>query len=149
MAKRAVSKTTSIPAPVGGWNARDSIAAMAPTDAVYLTNFFPTVSDVMLRKGFSNFATGLPGQVESVMTYSSGSANKLFAASVTGVYDVTSGGAVGAAVATVTNARFQYVNMATSADRYLLSVNGADKMQIYTSTSGWGVEGTAPYSPVS
>ena len=30
--------TASIPAPLGGWNARDSLAEMSPTDAVQMTN---------------------------------------------------------------------------------------------------------------
>lgn len=147
--KKVASRSTSLSAPVGGWNARDSLAEMKPTDAVYLTNFYPTVADVMLRKGYTAYATGLPGQVETVMDYSSGSTQKMFAASSTGIYDVTSGGAVGASLATVTNARFQYINVGTTADRYLLAVNGSDKMQIYTTTSGWGVEGTAPYAALA
>jgi hypothetical protein len=35
------ANVASLPAPVGGWNARDSLANMAPTDAVQLVKFFP------------------------------------------------------------------------------------------------------------
>ena len=45
------ARVASIPAPVGGWNARDSLANMAPTDAVVLENMFPNVSNVVLRGG--------------------------------------------------------------------------------------------------
>ena len=45
------SSSRSITAPVGGWNARDSIAAMAVSDAVIMDNFFPSKTDVMVRKG--------------------------------------------------------------------------------------------------
>src|SRR3990167_5059306 len=38
---RQTSTGRTIPAPVGGWNARDSIAEMPPTDAAVLTNLFP------------------------------------------------------------------------------------------------------------
>ena len=31
----------AIPAPVGGWNARDSLDAMPPTDAIKLVNWIP------------------------------------------------------------------------------------------------------------
>jgi len=43
----------SLPAPVGGWNARDSLANMESTDAVILDNLFPTVSSVNLRGGYT------------------------------------------------------------------------------------------------
>jgi hypothetical protein len=38
--KRAVSRTTTMAAPVGGWNARDALSAMAPEDAVTMQNWF-------------------------------------------------------------------------------------------------------------
>jgi hypothetical protein len=37
------AKAASVPAPVGGLNSRDSIDAMPPTDALIMSNFFPTV----------------------------------------------------------------------------------------------------------
>lgn len=49
--------TTSIPSPIGGWNARDSLANMSPTDAVQLVNWFPTPTDVTLRKGYTRIST--------------------------------------------------------------------------------------------
>jgi hypothetical protein len=52
-AKKNTATTASIPSPIGGWNARDSLAAMAPTDAVQLVNWFPTPTDVTMRSGYS------------------------------------------------------------------------------------------------
>lgn len=138
MVKKANAVSTSISAPTGGWNARDSIGEMKPTDAVYLTNFFPTTTDVMLRKGYTQFATGLPGQVESLMPYSSGTTNKLFAASGTAFYDVSAGGAVGAAVVTgLTNARWQHENITTAGGSFMLAVNGSDKLRGYSGSAWW------------
>ena len=137
-AKRAVATTTSIPAPVGGWNARDAISEMKPTDAVYLQNFYPTPSDVMLRKGYTSFATGFTGQVETLMPYSSGTADKLFAANGTSIYNITAGGAIGAAVvSTLSNARHQYANITTAGGSFMMSVNGADKLNGYNGTTWW------------
>ena len=137
----SVARSVSLPAPIGGWNARDALASMAPTDAVYLQNWFPTPTYVQARSGYSNFATGLPSQVETLMPYSGGSTTKLFAASGTAFYDVTAGGAVGAAVVTgLTNARFQFINMSNVGVNYLLCVNGADKLQGYTG-SAWYKDG--------
>lgn len=62
-AKQNTAKTASVPAPIGGWNARDSLANMSPTDAVQLVNWFPTPTDVTMRKGYS---------VSSILTTSTG-----------------------------------------------------------------------------
>lgn len=83
----------SLPSPIGGWNARDSVAAMAPTDAITLQNWFPTTSDVMVRKGYRDWATGIPGQINTVMAYNPSSGPKqLFAANASEIYDVSAGG---------------------------------------------------------
>ena len=63
--QRTTNNVASLPAPVGGWNARDSLANMAPPDAVTLDNLFPGVSSVSLRGGYSKHATGMTGQVEA------------------------------------------------------------------------------------
>jgi len=52
-AKGFTASTTSVPAPIGGWNGRDSLANMNPTDAVQLINWYPTPSDVTMRKGWT------------------------------------------------------------------------------------------------
>jgi uncharacterized membrane protein YeaQ/YmgE (transglycosylase-associated protein family) len=54
----------------------------------------------------------------------------LFGAAGTSFFNVTSLGAVGAAVVTgLTNARWQYVNSSTSAGSFLMAVNGSDKLR--------------------
>lgn len=133
-----VSDTASVPAPYGGWNARDAWADMAATDAIILDDIFPTSSDVMLRKGYSNHVTGISGQVESLMAYNSPTANTLFCAAGTAFYNVTTAGAVGAAVQSgLTNARWQHINVATSGGNFLLNVNGSDKLRGYNGTAWW------------
>ena len=62
-AKGRSAVTTSLAAPIGGWNARDSQANMNPLDAVTLVNLFPTPTDVTLRKGYTKASTGITGNV--------------------------------------------------------------------------------------
>jgi hypothetical protein len=134
--QRNAAKVASLPSPVGGWNARDSIANMDLLDAVQLTNLFPNVNNVILRPGFTKYATGLPGQVETLIGYSSGETNELFACVGTEIYDVTAGGAVGAAVETgLTNAQWEYVNVTTPAGGYIYAVNGVDSPLLYDGTT--------------
>lgn len=141
------SEVASVAAPIGGWNARDSLGAMDPLDAVQLTNWWSGTSAVLLRSGFTNHATGIPAQVESLFAYVSTSAGTLFAAAGTEIYDVTTAGAVGAASLTgLTNARWRHANFTTTGGSYLVAVNGADK-QIIWNGSAWHRDGEgAPYN---
>lgn len=82
--------TMDIPAPVGGWNARDSLSQMRPTDAVELINWFPRQSDMVTRPGTSlHCATGENANVEQVMAYEHGGTSKLLAAVNGKIFDVT------------------------------------------------------------
>ena len=141
---RADGRATSLPAPVGGWNSRDSVADMPPTDAVYLQNWFPRTTYCELRKGYSRFATVANNAwVETLMAYTGGTSEKLFAAASTVIYNVTAGGAGVSNVTGLTNARWQYINNRTSGGAYIQAVNGADKMRVYDGTN-WQVDGGGP-----
>lgn len=132
MVQANAAMVSSLPAPVGGWNARDSIANMSALDAVQLQNMFPSVSNVVLRGGFVEWATGLPGQVESLLAYSGAATSEFYAVADSEIYDVTSGGTVGAAVVTgLSNSRWEYANISTSGGDFILAVNGVDDALIY------------------
>jgi hypothetical protein len=136
VAQKLRAVTASLPAPVGGWNARDSLADMSPADAVILENWFPSTSEVLLRFGFTQFATGLPGQVETVMSYNGAMNEQLKAIASGSVYDITAGGAVGAAEVTgLSNPRWEYLNFATPGGNYLYMVNGLDAAYLYDGTT--------------
>jgi hypothetical protein len=131
-----VSTVTSVPAPVGGWNARESLADMPPEDAVILKNWFPSTSELILRFGHTQYSTGYQAQVETVMTYNGPTSSKLFGISSGNVYDATSGGAIGAAALSgLANSRWEYVNVATTGGNYLMMVNGADAPYTYDGSS--------------
>lgn len=129
------SGSGSAPAPVGGWNTRDSIAAMNPTDAVILDNWFPNSTSVDLRRGSDTWATGFSTRVQTLLSYASPTKKELFGADSTGIYDVTIGGSIGAAKTTLTLGYCQYVNFGTPAGSFLLSVNGLDKLKLYDGTT--------------
>lgn len=145
-----VSTTYSVPAPVKGWNARDSIAAMKPGDAGLLKNFFPTTSDVVLRSGSSAHVTAItdaavPVQVETLVSYRppSGS-HKMFGWAGTKIFDCTSAGAAGAAVVTgLSNARWETTNFTTIGGNFLLAVNGIDNMRIFDGAAWTTITGVS------
>lgn len=144
-----LARTLIVPAPVGGWNARDPLAAMAPEDAVILTNFFPQPGGVTLRNGSRTWATGLGNQVNTIMGYNPAAGiPKLFAAAGGSIFDVTPTGPVGApAVSGLTNSQWSHLNFATPAGPFLLAVNGADGYYVYNGTSWQSV--TSSSSPIS
>lgn len=134
--QKARSVPVSLPAPVGGWNARDSLAEMDAKDAVSLVNLFPSQTSVSLRGGYTQFSTGLAGQTETLMAYAGGSTDKLISVSGNSIYDVSAGGAVGAAaVSGLTNSRWQYVNIATPGGNFLELCNGADGVYTFDGTT--------------
>lgn len=131
---RQTSQSVSIQSPIGGWNARDPIAAMPATDAIVLDNWYPTASDVRVRSGMTSWATGMSGRVETLLPYSSTSGSQMFAVAGGEVFDITSSGAVGAAVTTFSNSRIYFENFTTAAGNYLFCANGVDAPQHYNGT---------------
>lgn len=145
-AKRGAAKSRdkTMPAPVRGWNAREGLPEMNPQDAVIMDNMFPGTTDVQLRKGSTNWSTGYPAKVETLMVYAGAAVRKLFAASGTSFYDATSSGAVGAAVVTgLANARWQYTNNSTPGGNFLAAVNGVDKLQLYDGSTWKAIDGAS------
>lgn len=128
---------TTLP-PVGGLNSVDPLADMPATDAIVMDNFFPKINTVELRKGFTSWATGLVGQVQTLMSYYSlaGATDKLFAAANNHIYDATTSGSVTSAYATsITSSKWQWTTFSNTAGYYILAVNGADYPLKYDGSS--------------
>ena len=141
-----MGRSLPIPAPVGGWNARDPITGMGASDAVMLENYFPSTGDVRLRGGYADHVTGISSSpaVETLMTYSIGTTEKLFAISAGDIYDASSAGTVGSAVvSSLTNSRWEWTNITTSGGSYLHAVNGVDNLQLYDGSSWTTVTGVS------
>jgi hypothetical protein len=138
MKRTSAATLDSITAPVGGWNARDSIASMAKEDAIIMDNWFPTPDDVMIRNGRVSHSTGLNNQVESLMPYNTKTgADTLFAAAGTSFFDVTATATASAVVSGLTNARWQSTNMTDlSGTAWLIAMNGVDNPR-YWNGSAW------------
>ena len=146
--QRRSAATASISAPLGGWNARDSLAEMNPLDAVTLENWFPTPSDVTLRKGYTRHSTGISTQVDTVMNYAGSTSQTLFAAAGSRIYNVTTDPAV-EVVGSLSSDRFQHVNISTAGGHFLVACNGVDPVQIYNGTYWFSVATTTTGATIS
>jgi hypothetical protein len=144
-AKRQVAQSESLPAPIGGLNARDSVALMPETDAIILDNWFPSTTSVDLRKGYTSHAT-FTGLCETIIAYNGTARGVFVAVNATNdaIIDATGGGAVssavvggaGATVQALTSARFDYQNFGTTGGQFLSCVNGVNTPLQYNG-SAW------------
>ena len=139
VAKKQTALTASLPAPIGGWNARDSLAEMQPLDAVQMVNFFPTPTDVTLRKGYGLTASGITGKVYSLMNYTKQVSYDLFAFANDKIYETK--GTLTEVFDGLTTAKWQHINLTNSGGHFLIAVSGVDPVLIYDGTS-WAFQAT-------
>jgi hypothetical protein len=140
VAQKRSAMTASLPSPIGGWNARDSLAEMNQLDAVQMVNFFPTPTDVTLRKGYTKTSTGITGNVESLMNYTKQVSYELFAFAGDTIYESKQDPALPVFTG-ITNAKWQHANMTNAGGHYLAAVNGQDPALFYDGTS-WAFQAT-------
>jgi len=136
--KGRTAVTASVSSPIGGWNARDSIAEMPPLDAVVINNMFPTPTDVQLRLGYTKSCTeindglGNPLPVNSLMNYAGPNTQDLFCAAGTYIWDVSGNTAVQSHP--ITNDKMQHINITTPGGHFLVACNGQDATTFWNGT---------------
>jgi len=89
--------TTGIPfpAPTGGVNSLDSLAAMSANDSVYCINLLPAEYGLRVREGYVAHSALIPDSVDvrTILGYrgtkDDGSKNKFFCTTNNGIYDIT------------------------------------------------------------
>lgn len=138
--RKAVVTPATYPAPVEGWDSSTALAAMKNLRAVELRNWFPQPGYVEVRKGWQRHARTIVNattSVETLMAWNGPTTPKMFAAGGGSIYETTSSGTVGSAELTgLSENRWQWTNMTTSAGAYLFLVNGTDSPRHYNG-SAW------------
>lgn len=145
----------SIPAPVGGINARDALSSMPPTDSVVLINWVPQNYGLTGRKGYSEWATNLSAAVNTVMNWFGPTTTipstvsfqvaptslpgKVFASTDAHIYDITNQTAAPASVVNLSGAAqaglFSSINFSNSAGGWLLACSEIDGYYTYDGTT--------------
>lgn len=134
--RRQRARPEAVPSPLGGWNTRDSLDAMAPEDAVILDNWFPGLGACAIRGGSGGYASGLGGPVRTLAEFNAGSSRKFIAAANSRIWDISSAGA-GVSLASGFGSdiwHWAQFDDASGGARMGL-VNGADAPQIYNGTA--------------
>jgi len=142
--QQQIAQIVSQQAPTGGWNARDALADMKPGEAVLMRNWYARTTDIVIRGGQADHATGITGTTKTLAVYNGASGtNKMFAATDSGIYDSSAAGAVGASVATSTNGYWQWLNFGDGTTNWLIMVNGTDKPNYYSGAAWTAVDGAS------
>jgi hypothetical protein len=138
---RQTVRPSSLPAPTGGWDVLNAIAAMKPDRAVTLQNWTPRTGYIEPRRGFREWCGNEDNKtdpVETLMCYfapTSGD-NQLFAIIDDTIYDVTdfTTGGDATSVTGLSTARGQYTNFTNASLTHFLIVcfgDGTTTAQIY------------------
>lgn len=138
--RKQTASVARAPAPSGGWNAIDPLAAMKPEYAVKLDNWIPRPGYIETRKGSREYVVGASDPVESLIPWRGASTgvDQLFAVSGTGVYPIVNfGDAWGSSAQTVSNPRVESSSFANDAGEFSICANGSDTPFQYDGTT-WG-----------
>jgi hypothetical protein len=134
------TQVIALDAPIGGWDAFNSLDNMPPDNAVILDNLIPGAGTVDTREGFFTYGdtqSGLP--VETVASLDTSSDSLLLVASGGGIWDMTDSevGAVASAISelhpvgTFLNSRWQTSNFRRQDEEGIMILcNGVDDTQI-------------------
>jgi len=141
MSRLKQSKAKVLPAPIKGWNARDSLVTMAEEYAVQLDNYYPSATSVMLRKGESAWADGFESPVKTLVSHIGTTAGILFAATDDGIFDISAAGTIGTEEIALTEGYCSWVNFNTSGGDYTLLVNGTDTMKLFDGSTWVSITG--------
>lgn len=130
------SNLTTIPAPIKGWNTASPISQLMPDFAIKLENLICWPDVIKSRKGSVEHVVEAPeGGIKTLLPYFDTSGGELYGATDDGIFDVTSPGIIGAGVATCTQGYGVSALLSTSADRFLMFVNGTDFLKRYDGTT--------------
>lgn len=138
------AKLTSFPAPTGGLVSNRNLAMARspdmPPGAAVMDDWFPTATGAILRRGSVRNASMVEDEaIESLFTFTSGNQREFFAASASGIRDITTVADADAwagpdVLRYQTSGNWNVVQFATSGGEFLIGVNGEDDLFIYNGT---------------
>jgi hypothetical protein len=130
----AVAQPKPMPAPTGGWVTAQNLAASKEGTCAVLTNAYATTTGIRVRGGNILYAT-LPGPVESMMNYVGAVSQQMFAASMGGIYPITTVANPSITptpdITGQTSNYYSRANFATTGTYYMYAVNGTDEAQLF------------------
>jgi len=150
-AQRQSAELIHVPAPMGSVNTISAGSLMPPEDCIYRYNLTPGEYGLRVRLGEREWVTGLGSEVRSLIPFtgSTASANRLFAVTVAGIWDVTSSTTTPTQLVTFgtqdDDAGWGVSKvMVTAAGHFLFYADESNGLYIYTESSDtWAVASIA------
>lgn len=146
-ADQQVLKCQIVPAPNGGINAVDMLAATPNVDSIFQYNMIPAQYGCRARTGQTAWATNIGAGVAigTILPYngSTGSFDKLFCTGPSGIYDISTIGTNNPAatitfgIVDTTSGYGQWCAAATLGGHFLLYCDESNGYYIFTEGSGW------------
>lgn len=136
-----ISTPITFPAPTEGLVTTQSMAAEVPGSATVLDNWIPTLTGVRIRGGSTRRGLAADGgDFLSAFRYKYGTNEKLFMATASAIYDMTSPAAppatTAAAVSGMANGDWTTFQHTNAGNAFLVAVNGANERRLYNG-SAW------------
>lgn len=137
-----LAQVTSLPPPVKGLNLASPAIALDAQEALVLENILPQQSAGELRGGWYEWVTGIPGSVNSIVSFSAKlpTNNKVFACNDSGaIYDVTDSTSTPTLVASTSqvNGEWDAINVSGLEDNFLCIVSPSGGYWTYSATNGF------------
>lgn len=142
------SSGTPVPAPTGGLNDFDPIAAMGDQFMLDCMNIYPDNSDIVTRPGYRVHQSDMGGAVTNVFAYVSKAGEyEVFASTATGVYNIDVEDQP-VKVADLTSGAVDSVTFSNVDNSYLIVWNGIDDALLYDGATWQSFrEVTTPSAP--
>lgn len=143
---KAEARQYLFPSPTNGWTLNENLTTPSPQGARVLDNFICTPTSIRARGGSRKYAT-LGSPVTSMFVYKSGTNEKLFAATASAVYDITTPASPttipAAAFSGQTSGYYSAATYGTAGGNYLYAVNGTDKARLFDGTTWTAIDGAS------
>lgn len=138
----------TFPAPVAGWVTDAPLVAPPGGSARVLDNWIPDANGIRVRKGTAAFAN-ISNPITSIFGYKSGSSERLYAATDTAIYDITTSDETFTLTPEVSNTKGgDYVTQqfGTAGGEFLYCVNGESRPRLFDGGTWYDVGiSTEPY----
>jgi hypothetical protein len=135
-------------APFRGWVTNENLAEAQPGAASVLDNWWPERFSMKVRGGHLKYATvHATDPCETLMTYVSGTASKLFASTAAAVYEISNPAdpdvVPSAEFSGQANGDYSWTNVSTAGGEFLYIANGADKPRLYDGAAWTAIDGAS------
>ncbi len=132
--QKEATQSHTFPAPLRGWVLNESLSSPQPGGARVLDDWIVGLNTVSPRKGYTKHGTA-GGAVTALLRFQSGATERLFAATATGIYNLSAPADVDVApaadVSSLTSGAWVDQMFSTTGGDFMLAANGADDVRHY------------------